>query len=76
MSFPSSINTNTNQTTTTTQTQTQTQTQTNTTTTTTQTNDHPYSETFSYDQNPPVPLFNYIIDPNTLEIIQDLTGQP
>ena len=36
----------------------------------------PYAETDLYDQNPPIPLFNYIIDPHTFEILEDRTGQP
>jgi hypothetical protein len=37
---------------------------------------HPYAETDYFEFNPPIPEFNYIIDPVTLEILEDLTGQP
>lgn len=37
---------------------------------------HPYAETEYYEFSPPIPEFNFIIDPKTLEIIEDLTGKP
>ena len=37
---------------------------------------HPYAEQDYFKFRPPIPEFNYIIDPETLEILEDLTGQP
>jgi len=37
---------------------------------------HKYAETDYFEFNPPIPIFNYIIDPVTLEITEDLTGKP
>lgn len=37
---------------------------------------HPLADPLYFQKNPPIPEFNYIVDQNTLEIVQDLTGQP
>lgn len=37
---------------------------------------HPHEHYEDFSINPPIPVFNYIIDNKTLEIIEDKTGQP
>ena len=37
---------------------------------------HPYDDVNYYNNHPPIPMFNYIIDNCTLNIIEDKTGQP
>jgi len=37
---------------------------------------HPHEHYEDFCVNPPIPVFNYIIDNKTLEIIEDRTGQP
>lgn len=37
---------------------------------------HRYADPLYFLKNPPIPVFNYIVDQKTLKIVQDLTGQP
>ena len=37
---------------------------------------HPYEEYEDFNRNPPIPVYNFIIDNVTLEIIEDQTGKP
>lgn len=37
---------------------------------------HSWAELKNLKNSPPIPEFNYIIDNQSLEILQDLTGQP
>lgn len=37
---------------------------------------HPFETYESFNLNPPIPLFNYIIDSRTEKIIEDKTEQP
>lgn len=37
---------------------------------------HPWETYSSFHDNPPIPVFNYVIDNKTLKIIEDLTGKP
>lgn len=53
-----------------------TDTTTNTTTLDQNPSPHPYSTYKLFNENPPIPVFNYVISNKTLEILEDKTGQP
>lgn len=38
--------------------------------------DHPLASTDYYKSNPPIPIWNIVIDNETLEIVEDHTGKP
>jgi hypothetical protein len=37
---------------------------------------HPFEEYNDFKKHPPIPVFNYIINSKTGELIEDKTGQP
>ena len=37
---------------------------------------HPFETSASFKKNPPIPIFNFVIDNRTFEIIEDNTGKP
>lgn len=37
---------------------------------------HPFEEYDDFHENPPIPVFNYIINSKTGELIEDKTGKP
>ena len=37
---------------------------------------HPYDKKNLFDKQPPIPVFNFMIDNRTGKIIEDLTGKP